>query len=225
MIRLVYGTGNPAKLGSMRRSLAALPIELIGLSELAIAVPDVEETGRSPLENAITKARAYHAALGCAVFSCDSGLYCEGLPDALQPGVHVRHVNGRVLTDEEMTAYYAGLAHTYGELVSRYRNAICLITADGREHTSMAEELSGERFLICDTPHKKRVAGFPLDCLSKRLDTREYYYDRPKQSVTIETGIEAGFRRFFTDVLQGTEGWTEESDARPVHTAIQRPVV
>ncbi len=207
MIPLVYGTGNPAKLAGMRKALAGLPIELIGLAELGAPVPDVEETGRSPLENAMAKARAYHAALHRAVFSCDSGLYCEGLPEELQPGVHVRHVNGRVLTDEQMTAYYAGLAHTYGELISRYRNAVCLITEDGREISSMAEELSGKPFLICDTPHEKRVPGFPLDRLSKRLDTREYYYDRPLQSVTIETDIDAGFRRFFTAALSGATGW------------------
>lgn len=38
------------------------------------------------------------------VFSCDSGLYFDGVhgvQEEIQPGVHVRNVNGRSLLDED----------------------------------------------------------------------------------------------------------------------------
>ena len=64
------------------------------------------ETGNTPLENARQKAIAYYQVFKMPVFSCDSGLYFDEVPDEIQPGVHVRNVNGRCLSDDEMIAYY-----------------------------------------------------------------------------------------------------------------------
>ena len=57
------------------------------------------------IENARIKALAYYAALKRPVFTCDSGLYIDGLADSEQPGVHVRMVNGKRLTDDEMVVH------------------------------------------------------------------------------------------------------------------------
>ena len=51
-MKLLYGTGNPAKLEAMRRRLQSLDIELIGLKDLKMEIPYIEEDGRTPLENA-----------------------------------------------------------------------------------------------------------------------------------------------------------------------------
>ena len=54
-MKLLYGTGNPAKLSAMKQRLENLDIELIGLKDLAaegIAIPEVPEDGNTPLENA-----------------------------------------------------------------------------------------------------------------------------------------------------------------------------
>lgn len=75
-MKLLYGTGNPAKLDVMRRRLADLGIELIGLKDLGeVRLPEIIEDGKTPLENARKKAEAYFEALHMPVFSCDSGLY------------------------------------------------------------------------------------------------------------------------------------------------------
>ena len=113
MKKLLYGTGNPAKLESMRRRLGGLQVEILGLEDMEREAPDVSEDGCTPLENARKKALAYHLFYGIPVFSCDSGLYFEGLPEELQPGVHVRTVNGRYLTDGEMLEYYSSMAEKY----------------------------------------------------------------------------------------------------------------
>ena len=86
MFTLLYGTGNPAKLDSMRRSLSGTGIRIIGLRDMQTPPPAVPENGTTPLENARQKALAYYRAYGIPVFSCDSGLYFDGiLPGACPP--------------------------------------------------------------------------------------------------------------------------------------------
>ena len=65
-MKLLYGTGNPAKLDAMRHRLAGLGIELIGLKDLGgVKQPEIIEDGKTPLENARKKAEAYFNALIC----------------------------------------------------------------------------------------------------------------------------------------------------------------
>lgn len=107
-MKLLYGTGNLAKLSAMRNRLEQLDIELIGLNDLRAEgkiIPEVIEDGNTPLENARLKAMAYYEAFQIPVFSCDSGLYFDNVPDEVQPGVHVRNVNGKCLSDDEMIDY------------------------------------------------------------------------------------------------------------------------
>lgn len=56
-MKLFYGTGNQSKLRNMRAILAGMPIELITPADLGIRLPAVEETGATPLENAVLKPR------------------------------------------------------------------------------------------------------------------------------------------------------------------------
>ena len=88
-MKLLYGTGNLAKLSVMKSLLQALEIELIGLNDLkgeGISIPAVSEDGNTPMENARKKAEAYYQAFQMPVFSCDSGLYFDNVPDEIQPG-------------------------------------------------------------------------------------------------------------------------------------------
>ena len=91
-MRLLYGTTNPAKLSSMKQVLDKLSIDMIGLRDLNTRIPEVEETGNDPLENAVLKAHAYYDTFHLPVFSCDSGLYFGDLSPDLQPGTHIRRV-------------------------------------------------------------------------------------------------------------------------------------
>ena len=199
-MRMIYGTGNPAKLQHMRDMLAPLPVEIAGIKEVLAEIPNIDESGNDPLENATLKATAYYEMLKVLVFSCDSGLYIEGLDAARQPGVHVRRVDGLTLDDEEAIAYYAALAKECGGFCrARYRNAICLMVDPQHIYTSMDDDLSGEAFLLSATPHPKRRAGFPLDSLSVEIASGKYYYD--VQS-TLGRTMDNGFLRFFGEVLR-----------------------
>lgn len=97
-MKLLYGTGNPAKFSAMKSRLEQLDIELIGLNDLEAEgniIPEVVENGNTPLENARLKALAYYEAFHIPVFSCDSGLYFDNVSDEIQPGVHVRNIKGK----------------------------------------------------------------------------------------------------------------------------------
>ncbi len=198
-MQIIYGTSNQAKLAHMRRHLAPLGFTIQGLDAFG-PLPPVEETGSTPLENARLKAHAYYRALRRPVFSCDSGLYFDGLPDTLQPGVHVRTPQGRYLDDDAMTAYYGGLAQAYGGLTARYHNAICLVMDETHSWESDDPSLWGEAFRIIGQPHPRREAGFPLDRLSIHIPTGQYFYDRDNPDVDGGT-LPEGFRRFFRQAL------------------------
>lgn len=203
-MKLLYGTGNRAKLSAMRSRLKQLDIELIGLDDLRAegkTIPQVVEDGKSPLENARLKAIAYYEAFHIPVFSCDSGLYFDNVPEAIQPGVHVRNVNGKCLTDDEMIDYYSGLVKIYGNLVARYRNAICFVQDDTHIYEAMEPSMESEKFILTDRPHSiVRKKGFPLDSISLDIKTNKYYYDLPTNRLE-QVAVEDGFLDFFKRVL------------------------
>ena len=199
-MKILYGTTNKAKLDLMRRAVSPLEIEVIGLDDLDINIPDVTENGSTPLENAEIKARAYFNAFKTPVFSCDSGLYFDGLDDDEQPGIYVRRVGGRELNDAEMTEHYAALSLRHGgNIIGRYRNAIYLILDEDRHYSSMDISIATEPFILASKPHEKSVQGFPLDRLSKDIKSGEYYYDMDCPTLTTDT--EAGLRAFFAKAL------------------------
>ena len=204
-MKLVFGTGNPAKLSVMQQRLASLDIELIGLQDLkakGMVIPTVPENGITPLENARQKAMAYFEAFHTPVFSCDSGLYFDGVPKEIQPGVHVRTVNGVSLSDEQMIKYYSGLAKKYGPLTARYKNAICFVKDETHIYEAMDASMASEPFLIVETPHSSiRKKGFPLDSLSVHIKTNQYYYDMPEDALN-QFAVEDGVFAFFQKILE-----------------------
>ena len=210
--KLLYATGNAAKLSAMQARLEPLGIEVAGLQDVMRENPDlaeqiknlnIAEYGRMPLENAEKKALVYYQVFRTPLFSCDSGLYIENIPEEEQPGVHVRTVHGKYLSDEEMLEYYTGLAKKYGDLKARYRNAICLVEDEAHIYRAMTEEMASEPFLITSRPHKDgiRKKGFPLDCISVHIGTGKYYYDLGEDELN-QVAVEDGFLTFFRKYLK-----------------------
>ncbi len=194
-------TRNPAKLSAMQGKLKELGIELTSLNDLNCDIPSVPEDGFTPLENARQKAEAYYHAFKLPVFSCDSGLYFDNVPEEIQPGVHVRTVNGKYLTDNEMITYYSGLVHKYGNLVARYKNAICLVLDENHIYEAMEKSMESEKFIITDKPHKILKKGFPIDSLSIDIQSGCYYYDLPENRLE-QMAVEDGFIKFFEKILK-----------------------
>jgi len=200
-MKILYGTTNKGKLQAMKKALETFDIELIGLGDVECELPHINENGTTPLENAELKARAYYEAFGMPVFSCDSGLYFDELEENEQPGLHVRRINGKELTDDEMIEYYASLAERHGgRITGRYRNAIYFILDEEHHYSSMDMSIATEPFVLGTVPHPKRVEGFPLDSLSIDIATGKYYYDLEVKDVS--TSVDDGVRAFFSTVFQ-----------------------
>ena len=206
-MKILFGTGNRAKLSVLKPKLEMLGVELIGLQDLQAegkAIPKVIEDGSTPLENARQKAMAYYEAFQMPVFSCDSGLYFDNVPSELQPGVHVRTVNGKYLSDSEMVEHYAGLVHRFGMLQAKYKNAICFVWDRDHVFEAMDDTLESEAFLITDQPHSAiRKQGFPIDSMSLECNTKRYYYDLPEvelERLAVTEGILAFFQQVFTSL-------------------------
>ncbi|MFR9235954.1 MAG: non-canonical purine NTP pyrophosphatase, partial [Eisenbergiella massiliensis] len=200
VLKLIYGTGNPGKFSMMKEALKELDVELLSLRDLPAVQEEPEETGRTPLENARQKAEFYYSIFKMPVFSCDSGMYIEGLPEEEQPGVHVRNVGGRRLSDAEMTAYYAGIAHRLGgRCMAEYRNAICLILDENRRYEHYGPDISGVRFYLVDKPVQQKEEGFPLDPISVDVDNGKYFTQLEGQQSIFEKS--EGIVRFFRNAL------------------------
>ena len=88
-MKLVAATGNAHKLKEIREILQSF--EILSLQEVGFC-GDVEETGKTFLENALIKARAVCRATGLPALADDSGLCVDALSGA--PGVYSARYSG-----------------------------------------------------------------------------------------------------------------------------------
>lgn len=195
MRRILIGSTNPSKVEWLEGYLSEIPdTKCVTLKQLGIAVT-VDEEGKTPEENAKIKALAYHRATGLAVIGHDCGLYFrEFAPnDPRQPGLYIRRVNGKVLDDDGLLAHYQVLAQRFGPLHACYFNGFAAVDEEGKWQTFSQNLFDKEAcfnafgFLLCDKPHPIRRPGWPLDSLSKDLQTGEYWYDQGGNRAIVES--------------------------------------
>lgn len=199
-MKVLYGTSNPAKLKHMREMLNGLNIQIMGLNDIQLNIA-IDETGNTPSENARIKAMTYYKATGIPTFSCDSGLYIEGLEDEKQPGVNVRRVNNKYLNDEEFIEYYSNLASKLGgEVKAKFKNAICLVIDKNNIIEYDGDDIA-DHFLITSKVNYKRKPGFPMDSIALDMESGKYFVEIDKNSRN-EKEITEGFRKFFKDVMK-----------------------
>jgi len=105
-VRLVLATANPHKAAEIKAILG--PLAGLELLPRPSALPEVEETGTTLVENARLKARAVAEAAGWPAVADDTGLEVVALGGA--PGVD--------------SAYYAGKDATYAENVDKLLRAL-----------------------------------------------------------------------------------------------------
>ena len=175
MKQLLFATGNPTKAKRFTKGLLEHGIEVITLKEVGKKV-DVEENGKNAIENALIKARAYSKVVNIPVFAMDDNLYLENVPDAFQPGMFVRRVNGKRLSDNEMIEHYTHLVKefgTEGKLTCRWVYGMAVIS-NGKENTYT---WSKEDFYMVDKPSNKIREGYPLDTISINKKINKYFTD------------------------------------------------
>lgn len=179
MKKVLFATGNIAKVKRFKDKLLDKGIELLSLKDLNISL-NVEENGTSAIENALIKARAYKKEVDMPVMAMDDSLYLENVPENLQPGLFVRRVNGKSLTDEEMIGHYSNLVKDYGvdgAIVARWIYGLAII----KENTERTYTWSKNDFLLVDTPSKVVNPGYPLNSISKNIKLDKYFSEMTQE--------------------------------------------
>ncbi len=179
MKEILFATGNKSKAKRFTKGLLANDIKVLTLEDVNINI-EVEENGTTAIENALIKARAYAKETNLPVFAMDDTLYLENVPEDKQPGMYVRRVNGKRLTDEEMIEYYSNLAKEYGTnglITGRWIYGMALIS-NGHEYTYT---WSKENFYITSTPTNIINPGYPLNTISINIKLNKYFTDMTEE--------------------------------------------
>ncbi len=175
MKQILFATGNPSKAKRFSKELYEKGIEVITPNDIDKEVK-IEENGKNAIENALIKARAYSKTVNIPVFAMDDNLYLENVPEEKQPGMYVRRVNGKRLSDDEMIEHYLKLVKEYGingKLTCKWVYGMAVIN-NGKESTYA---WSKEDFYMVDKPSNKINPGYPLNTISINKKLNKYFTD------------------------------------------------
>lgn len=174
MKKVLFATGNPSKAKRFSKGLLDKGIEVITLKDIEKDI-EINEDGKNAIENAIIKAKAYAEVVDMPVFAMDDNLYLENVPEEKQPGIFVRRVNGKRLTDEEMLQHYTGLVKEYGKegkLDCKWVYGMAVIN-EKKEISTYTWEKGG--FYFVEKISDKIRAGYPLDSISINKKLNKYF--------------------------------------------------
>jgi len=179
MKQILFATGNPSKVKRFSEGLLKNGIEVLTLEDVKKEIA-VDENGNNCIENALIKARAYSKVVDMPVFAMDDTLYLENVPDEAQPKTHVRRVNGKRLSDEEMLKHYTELVKKYGKdekIDCKWIYGMAVI-CNGKESTYTWTKGG---FYITDKLSNKIHPGYPLDTISVNKELNKYFTDITKE--------------------------------------------
>ena len=178
-MKVLFATTNPAKVKKYKKALEEKGIELITIKDLDFKL-NINENGKNAIENAYIKAKAYYDVTKITTIGMDNCLFIEELPEEKQPGTHVRRVNGKELTDEEMIEYYTNLIKKYGgKLTAKWIYGIVIY--NGKEAKKYT--WSKSNFYLIDKPCKKRNPGYPLDSISVMPENNKYWLELTDEEI------------------------------------------
>lgn len=197
-IKLFYGTSNGSKLHNMRYRLRDYPITVVSPEDLGISLK-VSETGKSVIQNALIKARAYFEVVNMPTVAADSSVYFDGLSDEEQPGLYVRRVDGRRLTNDEMIEHYALLAknadHPY---IKHCITGIALITESDTKTTQITDY---PRILTSIPNSNRNHSGNPFDVITVTEDGRYFNELSDEERAFLDRDSELEFTEFIVNNL------------------------
>lgn len=175
MKKVLFATGNPTKAKRFSKGLLEKGIEVITLKDLDLEL-DIEENGKDAIENAIIKAKAYYNETGIPTIGMDDNLFLDNVPTDKQPGMYVRRVNGKRLSDLEMIEYYSNLAKQYGDdgkITGRWIYGMALVSDKGEKTYTWSKS----NFYMVDKPSNIMNPGYPLNSISVNIKLNKYFTD------------------------------------------------
>lgn len=174
MEKILFATSNQTKSKRFSKGLLKNNIEVISLKDLNLKL-ESNEDGTTAIENALIKAREAYSKTNMPTIGMDDTLYLENVPDKEQPGLFVRRVNGKSLTDEEMIDHYTNLVKKYGnngKINCKWIYGIAVIDNNGKESTYTWTK---DDFYMVDTSSEILNPGYPLNSISKYKVIDKYF--------------------------------------------------
>jgi XTP/dITP diphosphohydrolase len=160
MDKILIGTRNLSKVQELRELLGLPVISLADLANELGQPPEVRETGRTYLENALLKARAYARWAGIPALADDSGLEVDALGGA--PGVDTAYFAGPEGARGTQAEKIAKLLRALDGVPWERRGAVyrCVVAVAWPDGRAIAAE-GGTRGVILDAP--RGTGGFDYD--------------------------------------------------------------
>lgn len=138
MQTILIATTNAGKVREISNYLNDLPCRVIGLQDLPVVPPPVEEDGATFAANAILKADYYFAQTGLLSLADDSGLEVKALDGA--PGIYSARFAGEKATDAERVAKLLKEMHDVPD-ENRQARFVCSIALTGKPDEQDAETI------------------------------------------------------------------------------------
>lgn len=176
MKKIAFATSNPTKSKRFSKGLLENDIEVLSLKDLNIEL-DIDENGNDVIENALIKARACYKKTNMPSIGMDDSLYLENVPEDKQPGLFVRRINDKTLSDDEMLQYYTSLVKKYGingKLNCKWIYGLAVVDENGKEHTYTWDK---DNFYMVENVSEKINPGYPLNSISKYKIINKYFTD------------------------------------------------
>lgn len=162
--KLVVASCNAHKL----REIAEIFTEFTVVSQKELGFDEeVEETGKTFLENAFLKARAAAKALGCITLADDSGLCVEALGGA--PGVYSARYCGKHGDDKANRELLLKNMQGVENRRAYFVTALALVSPDGKEWTAEGKTYGK----ILTEEHGN--GGFGYDCIFESEDLKKSF--------------------------------------------------
>ena len=132
MIKIVFATNNINKLREAQSILKDLPYQLVGLNEFP-DIPEIEETGKTLLENSLIKAKTVYDITGFPTMADDTGLEVKCLNGA--PGIRsARYAGGNATSEDNLNKLLKNLNGILHEKRQAQFRTVISFVADSQEH-------------------------------------------------------------------------------------------
>ena len=131
-LEVIVATQNRGKVREIKKVLKGLGFRIVSLNDFS-GVPQIEEDGKSFLENALKKARFYSKYFGSLTLADDSGLEVDVLKG--RPGVYsARYAGERASTRENNRKLLKEMeAIPLSKRGARFKCVLAVVSPEGKE--------------------------------------------------------------------------------------------
>ena len=200
---ILLSTNNKHKVNFIQVAASGLGIVFHTPKELGLKL-DVEENGKTAVENAIIKAKALSKISGMVTFAWDMGMNIEKLPENKQPNLHIRRPFGNEeLSDADMVEYWRSTVGKYcenGQSPAHYFDGVVLMNGDKLIHSASFDEGT---FIFTSIKKEEGTPRFnAFDQVRKTLDGKYFCDLTEEENLKYDKDRSKNIRKFFEESLE-----------------------